>query len=108
MPTPIHIQGTVSARRMTRSTCAGWKLGASPTTFIARETQSSPPVPATTIKKNKTKSRTGALLRSLQFGCFRGRGRIWTRPPDDKDAQADHCDSGPAQGRDPLAEHQVA
>ena len=51
MPTPNHIHFTRKARPMTRTMAAGRKSWTSPTCFMARETHSSPPVPATTIMK---------------------------------------------------------
>src|ERR1700730_3582891 len=96
IPPPSHIQGTRSALRITLATSVGRKLGASPTTFIARETHNSPPVPATTIKVNKMKCGNLNLPRRSRTGAA-----------DHKNAEADNRYTGPSQGRNPFTQHQV-
>src|ERR1700731_2512634 len=96
IPPPSHIQGTRSARRMTFATSAGRKLGLSPTTFIARETHNSPPVPATTIKPNRIKWGNLNLPRGSRIGSA-----------DHKNPQANHRDTRPSQRRDSFTQHQV-
>src|SRR5271170_262990 len=93
---PSHIQGTRSARRITFAASIGRKLGASPTTFIARETHNSPPVPATTIKVNKMKCGNLNLPRRSRIGAA-----------DHKNAQANNRDTGTSQGRDSFPQHQI-
>src|SRR5277367_2134502 len=99
MATPIHIQGTRKARKMTLAIWAGRKLGASPTVFIARDTHSSPPVPATTIRVNRMKSRTLVSLRNVL-------GRPWVCSADHEDPETDHRNARPAHRRDVFPEHE--
>src|SRR5260370_32639005 len=96
IPPPSHIQGTRSALRITFATSVGRKLGASPTTFIARETHNSPPVPATTIKIKRMKCRNLNLPRRLRIGAA-----------DHKNAQANNRYTRPSQRRDFFTQHQV-
>src|SRR5258705_12516802 len=97
IPPPSHIQGTRSARRMTFATSVRRKLGLSPTTFIARETHNSPPVPATTIKVNRMKWDNLNLPRRSRIGSA-----------DHKDAQTNHRDTRPSQRRDSFTQHQIS
>src|ERR1700675_664723 len=97
IPPPSHIQGTRSALRMTFASSVGRKLGLSPTTFIARETHNSPPVPATTIKLNRMKWGNLNLPRRSRIGSA-----------DHKHAQANHRDTSPAQGRNSFPQHQIS
>src|SRR6266581_3511917 len=97
IPPPSHIQGTRSALRMTFAISAGRKLEVSPTTFIARETHNSPPVPATTIKVNRMKWDNLYLPRRSRIG-----------PADHKNAQANNRDTRPSQGRNSFTQHQIS
>src|SRR5277367_597911 len=89
IPPPSHIQGTRSALKITLATSVGRKLGASPTTFIARETHNSPPVPATTIRANRMKCGNLNLLRRSRIGAA-----------DHENAHTNNRYTGPSQGRD--------
>src|SRR5271156_637161 len=93
---PSHIQGTRSARRITFAPSIGRKLGASPTTFIARETHNSPPVPATTIRVNRMRCGNLNLLR---------RSRIGTA--DHENTHTNNGYSGPPQGRHRFTQQQI-
>ena len=74
------------------------RLGA-PTAFIARETHSSPPVPATTMTRKRMTSSKLTLLHSCRAALKAARVAL----PDDQDTQADDSDPQPAQRRNRLA-----
>src|ERR1700681_2222485 len=99
MAMPIHIQPTVKALKINRANAAGRKSVTSPICFMARVTQSSPPVPATTITQSKRSSRKSDLDRG---------GRAGRSVSHDKYAQANHADSDPTQWRNHLAEQEIA
>ena len=101
MEMPAHIHGWRNARRTTLTISVGRKLLASPALFIARETQSSPPVPAITITVNRAKSRNLNLPRSFL------RGRARSGMAYDKNTQTDDCDPKPSQGGNGLTQNQI-
>src|SRR6267378_6189139 len=65
-------------------------------TFIARVTQSSPPVPATITRNKKKNSRTVRPLRGA-----------WWSAADHKYADANHSDAGPTQWRNNFLQEEV-
>src|SRR5271163_2142321 len=93
-PTPAHIQPTRRARPITRAMATGRKSFTSPTAFIARETHSSPPVPATTMSRNRTTSSTLAPAHARRAALKAARVAL----PDYQHTQADDRDTQPAQG----------
>src|ERR1700675_2510739 len=101
MPIPAHNQPTRMARKIKRAIARGRKSFTSPTTFMARETQSSPPVPATTIRKKRIASSKLALLRAALRAARVGL-------PHNEDAQADDGYPQPAQRRNRFAQHEIS
>src|SRR5882757_2255560 len=96
--TPSQSHLTRSAR-MTKDTIArGRKSCTSPSSFIASVRQISPPVPVTT-----TKMRMGAVRMSARLYGFSGAVR---RAVDQKNAQKNQKNSGPARGRNVFAQEQ--
>src|ERR1700733_11246425 len=91
--TPAHIHPTRRARPITRAMAAGRKSFTSPTAFIARETHSSPPVPATTMTRNRMTSSKLAPLHCCR-AVLKASG---VALPDDQHTQADDSDAQPAQ-----------
>src|ERR1700730_15068627 len=98
MARPTHIQPTAKAFRINRINADGRKSVTSPICFMARVTQSSPPVPATTMTQSKRNSRTLGFDRS-------GAGRSVSH---DEYSQANHGDAQPTQRRDHFTEQEVA
>src|ERR1700731_1539300 len=107
---PAHSHPTRMARRRTRAIARGRKSLTSPTTFMARETHNSPPVPATTIRAKRIASNNLAVLQANRFSLRAARavlGASRTGLPNDEHAQADDGNAEPAQWRDRLAQHEV-
>src|SRR3984885_10393648 len=104
--TPAHIHPTRRARPITRAMAAGRKSFTSPTAFIARETHSSPPVPATTMTRKRMTSSKLAPLHSCRAAfkaCRAALKAARVALPDDQHTQADDSDTQPAQRRNRLA-----
>src|ERR1700730_6882181 len=98
MAMPIHIHATVRAFKINRTSATGRKSVTSPICFMARVTQSSPPVPATTITHSKRNSRTSAVERG---------GSGWS-VPHDQYAKTNHGDPEPTQRRYHFTEQEIA
>src|SRR5580704_13227247 len=104
MPIPAHNHPTRMARKIKRAIESGRKSFTSPTTFMARETQSSPPVPATTIREKSSASSKLALLQTHWRVLRAARAGL----PHDEDAQANDAYPQPTQRRNRLAQHEIS
>src|SRR6266404_4901186 len=93
---PTHIHGKRNDSRTNVKMELGLNSWTSPTPFMARLTDSSPAVPATTMKKKRTASRTS------RYSCCAGWG-----PAYEENTETNYRDTKPAQWRNYLAEKKI-
>src|SRR5580700_7087731 len=105
---PAHNHPTRMARRRTRAIARGRKSFTSPTTFMARETHNSPPVPATTMREKRIASSNLALLQAWGWAHRVGLRAARAGLPNDEHAQADDGYAQPAQRRNRLTQHEIS
>jgi len=98
MAMPIHIHATVRAFKINRTNAEGRKSVTSPICFMARVTQSSPPVPATTMTQSKRNSRTSDFDRG---------GSGWS-VPHDQYTKANYANTEPTEWRYHFTEQEIA